>query len=124
MPIGTIPRPSGHFVTFNRWDVVRVAYPFIEGDQVKHRPGLVVSTDAFHNRHEAYYVAMITTAKAGIKTDDIMITDNEKAGLPEPCVIRVARLVTLTAAQISKRAGTIPAKDRNAVTGLLKKFIS
>lgn len=110
-------------MTFDRWDVVRVAYPFVEGDQAKHRPGLVVSTDAFHRRHAAYYVAMITTAKAGIKPDDIAVTDPAKAGLPEPCVIRVARLAALTQAQLTGRAGTISAKDRNAVTALLKKFI-
>lgn len=119
-----IQRPSGRFVTFDRWDVVRVAYPFIEGDQTKHRPGLVVSTDTFHRRHQACYVAMITTAKAGLKPDDILITDNENAGLPEPCVIRVSCLVTLTTSQMSRRVGTIPAKDRNAAAVLLKKFIS
>lgn len=124
MPIGAIRRPNGHFVTFNRWDVVRVGYPFIEGDQTKHRPGLVVSTDTFHRQHSAFYVAMITTAKAGVEPDDIPITDSAKAGLPEPCVIRIARLLTLSANQMDRSVGTISAKDRNAVAALLKKFIS
>lgn len=110
-------------MTFDRWDVVRVVYPFVEGDQAKHRPGLVVSTDTFHRRHAAYYVAMITTAKAGLKPDDIPLTDSAKAGLPEPCVIRVSRLATITDAQLAGRAGTITAKDRNAVAALLKKYV-
>ena len=66
---------------------------------------------------------MITTAGTGTRIDDIPVTNCRMAGLPENCVIRVPRLTTLSDAQISHRTGAITAKDRNAVTALLRKFL-
>ena len=34
-------------MTFRRWDVVSVPFPFVEGHASKRRPALVVSTDLF-----------------------------------------------------------------------------
>jgi len=110
-------------VAFNRWDVVAVNYPFIEGHEAKHRPGVVVSTDRLHETHGLCIVAMVTTARAGIKKDDIQIGDTARAGLPVPCVIRCARLTTLNEAMIARRTGTLTAKDRNAVAAMLKAYL-
>jgi mRNA interferase MazF len=44
-------------VTFRRWDVVSVPFPFIERYATKRRPALVVSTDAFHRGHRAGFGA-------------------------------------------------------------------
>jgi mRNA interferase MazF len=110
-------------VTFSRWDVVAVNYPFLEGHEAKHRPGLIVSTERLHATHGLYVVAMITTARAGVRKDDVQISDWRKAGLPNPCVVRAARLVTMNEAMIGRRVGTLTSKDRNAVAALLKAFL-
>ncbi|MFQ5984770.1 MAG: type II toxin-antitoxin system PemK/MazF family toxin [Alphaproteobacteria bacterium] len=110
-------------MTYKRWDVVAVDYPFIEGGEAKKRPAVIVSTDALHAAHGVYWTVMITTAKAGIRPEDIPVTDHRKAGLPEDCVIRVPRLTTLSDAQVSHRRGSIAPKDRYAVTALLKKYL-
>ena len=110
-------------MAFSRWDVVAINYPFMEGDTGKHRPGLIVSTDRLHSAHGLYIVAMITTARTGLRPDDIPITDLNRSGLPVPCVIRPARLTTLNSAMIHRRAGTLGPKDRNATAALLKAFL-
>jgi mRNA interferase MazF len=110
-------------VTYDRWDVVVVAYPFLEGDQAKQRPALIVSSERLYQQHGLYWVAMITTAKAGLLEDDIPITDPQAAGLPDSCVIRVSRLTTLSDRQITRRRGTVPPRQRNAVQALLKKYM-
>ena len=109
-------------MTFDRFDVVAVEYPFLEGDQAKRRPGLVLSTPELERRHGLCWIAMITTAKAGIKPDDIPITDHQYAGLPEDCVIRPTRLTTLSETQINRRLGSIRPKDRNAVIASIKRW--
>ena len=109
-------------MTYNRWDVVAVVFPFLEGDQAKHRPALIVSTERLREKHDLYWVAMITTAKAGLREDDIPVSNHELAGLPESCVIRVSRLTTLSERQIVRRLGSIPPKQRNAVQALLRKY--
>jgi mRNA interferase MazF len=113
-------------VTFKRWDVVAVPYPFIEGYESKRRPALVVSTDDFHRAHEACFAAMITTARnmQDVQVDDVEIGDLTATGLRQPCVIRVARLSTFDAAGQIRRIGTIGPRERRAVSGLLKRWIA
>ncbi len=110
-------------MTYKRWDVVAVNYPFIESDTAKKRPAVIVSSDALYASHRVYGTVMVTTAKAGVQPGDIPVTDHEKAGLPEDCVIRVPRLTTLSDLQVSHRRGSITAKDRKAVTALLKTYL-
>jgi mRNA-degrading endonuclease toxin of MazEF toxin-antitoxin module len=101
-----------------------VSFPFLEGTDAKRRPALIVSTDRLEKEQGLYWIAMITTAKSGHRPDDIVITDREKAGLPEACVIRLARIATIGDAQIARRLGEITPKDRNAATALLKRYAS
>ena len=109
-------------MTYNRWDVVAVDFPFVEGMDSKRRPGLVVSTTRLHDAHKVYWIVMISSADAGARTDDIIVTEPEKVGLPVKCAIRVARLAAISESLISRRIGAISAKDRAAVTGLMKRF--
>ena len=110
-------------MTFKRWDVVVVEFPYIEGMDSKRRPALIVSTDRLHRGHGLYWTVMITTAKAGVRPDDIAVTNRAQAGLPEDCVIRVPRMSAFLEYQIVRRLGAIAAKDRNAVTALLKRYM-
>lgn len=110
-------------MSYRRWDVVAVHYPFIEGGEAKKRPALIVSSDALHTAHGVYWAAMITTAKAGVRPDDIPVTEHREAGLPEACVIRMPRLATLGDMQISHRLGTIKPGTRNATVARLKKYL-
>ena len=109
-------------MTYSRWDVVAVAFPFLEGTDSKRRPALIVSSERLRTDHGLYWIAMITTAKAGHRADDIAVTNRERAGLPEECVIRVARVTTVGDAQITRRLGDISPKDRSAVSGLLRRY--
>lgn len=87
-------------MTFDRWDVVAVAFPFLEGTDAKRRPALVVSAERLRREQGVYWVAMITTAKSGRHADDVVVGD----------------------AQIARRLGDIAPKDRNAVSALLRRY--
>src|ERR1044071_5206539 len=92
-------------VIYNKWDVVAVPFPFIEGTEAKKRPALVVSSDALDAPHKIYWAMMITTAKAGVRQDDIRINTAAAAGLPSVCVISPTRLAPLGETQIDQRMG-------------------
>lgn len=109
-------------MTYRRWDVVAVSFPFLEGTDAKRRPALIVSTERLEKEQGLYWIAMITTAGSGRRRDDITVTDCERAGLPEDCVIRVARLATVSDVQIARRLGEIGPKDRNLVLSLLRRY--
>ena len=112
-------------MTFRRWDVLSVPFPFVEGHASKRRPALVVSTDAFHRAHRACFAAMITTARhmQDLRPDDIEIADLVGAGLPRPCVIRLARLATLEWGDQIRRIGALHRRERPAVATLLQRWL-
>jgi mRNA interferase MazF len=111
-------------VTFRRLDIVSVPFPFVEGHATKRRPALVVSTDAFHRAHRACFGAMITTARhmRDVRPDDIEVKDLTRAGLPRPCVIRLARLATFEWSDQIRRAGSLHPREQGAVEALLQRW--
>ena len=111
-------------MTFRRWDVISVPFPFIEGHATKRRPALVVSTEAFHRAHRACFGAMITTARhlRDVRPDDIAIENLGAAGLARPCVIRVARIATFEWGDQIRRVGTLHRRERPAVVTLLQRW--
>jgi mRNA interferase MazF len=110
-------------VAYERWDVVAIDFPFLEGTDSKRRPALVVSSDRLRQDFGLYWVVMITTAKTQRRKDDILLTNRERAGLPQDCVIRVSRIAVISEELISRRIGDIVPKDRNAVQGLLRRYL-
>lgn len=112
-------------MTFRRWDVISVPFPFVERSATKRRPALVISADAFHHAHRACFSAMITTARnmQDVRRDGIEITDLGEAGLPRPCVIRVARSATFEWSEQIRRIGVLGAPERRAVTTLIAGWL-
>ena len=109
-------------MNYSRWDVVAVQFPFLEGTEAKRRPAVVVSADRLHAEHGVYWITMITTAKSGRRANDIPVTNRERAGLPEDCVIRVARLAAVGDGQIARRLGDVTPRDRTAIAALMKIY--
>lgn len=113
-------------MTFRRWDLISVPFPYIEGYEAKRRPALIISTDVFHTAHDACFAAMVTTARhmQDVRKDDIAITEWAKTGLPAPCVVRMARLSTFEAAPAIRRIGALAPVDRRAVGALIKRWFA
>jgi mRNA-degrading endonuclease toxin of MazEF toxin-antitoxin module len=43
-------------VSYKRWEVVAVSFPFLKGTDAKRRPALVVSTDSLHKQQGLYWI--------------------------------------------------------------------
>jgi mRNA-degrading endonuclease toxin of MazEF toxin-antitoxin module len=121
-----VVRLARRFVTFRRWDVLSAPFPFVEGYEVKRRPVLVVSTDDLHARHESCFAAMVTTARnmSDVRQDDVEVRDLAAAGLPQPCVVRLASLITLRPSREIRRLGSLGAQERRAIASLLKRWFA
>lgn len=110
-------------MTYRRWDIVAIDFPFIESTGSKRRPGLIVSSERLRTDYGVYWIAMITTAASGPLPGDIAVTTPERAGLPRACYIRLGRNATINDALIGRRLGELTAKDRVAVTALLRRYV-
>ena len=58
-----------------------------------------------------------------LRPDDIEIADLVGAGLPRPCVIRLARLATLERGDQIRRIGALHRRERPAVATLLQRWL-
>jgi mRNA interferase MazF len=99
--------------SFERFDVVRVPFPFADRQSARHRPALIVSDRAAFNRPAGHslLVAMITSASHAPWPLDVPIVDLESAGLPAPSIVRF-KLLTLDHRLVRGTLGRLAEKDR------------
>jgi len=98
--------------SFERFDVVRVPFPFADRQAEKNRPALVVSDKAAFNRRAGHSVmAMITSASHAAWPLDVLISDLASAGLPAPSIIRF-KLFTLDHRLVRGTLGHLAEKDQ------------
>jgi mRNA interferase MazF len=110
-------------VTFDRFAVVRVPFPFTDRTATKNRPALVLSDSSAFNAPAGHSVmAMITSAANAPWPLDCPLTDLKAAGLPAPSKIRF-KLFTLDHRLVRGTLGTLAPADRQGVcAGLVKLF--
>ena len=98
-------------MSYERWQVVRVPFPFTDRAAHKNRPALVLSEGAAFNTPAGHVVlAMITSAANPPWSLDCAIDDLASAGLPAPSVVR-CKLFTLDARLIRGVLGQLAARD-------------
>lgn len=109
-------------MTYNRYDIVKVPFPFTDRQSTKTRPALVLSDGKMFNSPIGHSVmAMITTAKHSDWPLDTSIEDLTAAGLPAPSIIRL-KLFTLDNRLILAKLGQLASSDQIAVEQRLKSL--
>ena len=107
---------------FDRWQVIRVPFPFTDRATSKNRPALVLSSGKAFNTPAGHVVlAMITSAHHAPWPLDCAINDLACAGLPAPSVVR-CKLFTLDARLIRRPLGKLAAVDSKRVTRALDRL--
>ncbi|MBK5926933.1 type II toxin-antitoxin system PemK/MazF family toxin [Rhodobaculum claviforme] len=90
--------------------VVRVPFPYTDGEARQHRPALVVAqTGPGEGGGLLLWVLMITSAGNRGWVGDVAIPDAAAAGLPAPSIIRCAKIATIDAARAEVRGRVLPA---------------
>ena len=98
-------------VIYERWQVVRVPFPFTDRVASKNRPALALSDAIAFNAPAGHVVlAMITSAANAPWPLDCAIQDLASAGLPAPSVMR-CKLFTLDARLIRGILGQLAPVD-------------
>jgi mRNA interferase MazF len=110
-------------VSFERFTVVRVPFPFTDRNATKNRPALVLSDATSFNTPAGHSVmAMITSQGNAPWPLDCPIGDLKTAGLPAPSLVRF-KLFTLDHRLVRGQLGKLSAKDGEAVrAGLDRMF--
>ena len=108
---------------YERWQVVRVPFPFTDRLASKNRPALVLSDAAAFNAPAGHLVlAMITSAGTAPWPLDCAVQDLAGAGLPAPSVVR-CKLFTLDARLVRGGLGRLAPHDVQAVEHHLGRLL-
>lgn len=110
-------------MTFDRFAVVRVPFPFTATNATRIRPALVLSDPVGFNTPAGHSVMAMITSKANPPWPlDCPMTDLASAGLPAPSKVRF-KLFTLDHRLVRGQLGKLSAADEQIVRqGLAKLF--
>ena len=110
-------------VSFERFAVVRVPFPFTDRNATRNRPALVLSDAASFNTPSGHsVVAMITSRGNAPWPLDCPLADLEAAGLPAPSVVRF-KLFTLDHRLLRGEIGKLSTVDVALVRGGLTRLL-
>ena len=99
-------------MTYKRFAIVKVPFPFTDPYATKTRPAVIISAeDPFNARSEHSVMTMITSVKQADWPLDTVITDLDSAGLPVASKIRL-KLFTLDHRLIRGTLGQLSAQDQ------------
>ena len=101
-------------------------FPFVARDEERVRPALIVSNRGLGKDSALFWALMITSSKGReLWPDDLPIgPEHAQYGLPVPCLIRTAKLSTLSFAAIDRKIGRLPDALQAQVKGRLAERLS
>lgn len=110
-------------MTFERFTVVRVPFPFTDRAATKNRPALILSDATLFNRLAGHSVmAMITSASNAPWPLDCLLEDHAAVGLPSPSKVRF-KLFTLDHRLVRGELGRLAAADEQSVRHALAQLL-
>ncbi len=110
-------------MTFERYAVVRVPFPFTDRDATKNRPALVLSDRLAFNAPAGHSVMAMITSQANAPWPlDRIITDLAAAGLSAPSRVRF-KLFTLDHRLVRGAIGRLAPVDAELVNAALAELL-
>lgn len=110
-------------MTFERFTVVRVPFPFTDRQATRNRPAVVLSSATAFNTPAAHSVmAMVTSEGNPPWPLDCQLRDLAAAGLPAPSRVRF-KLFTLDHRLVRGELGQLGKADAEAVTASLATLL-
>jgi mRNA interferase MazF len=109
--------------SFSRGDVVLVKCVFADEKGTKRRPGLIVSTDRYHQDRQEAILAAITSNVDRLLVGDYAIAAWREAGLLHPSVV-TGIVRTIKHDMIAGRMGQLPSIEMHAVEERLREILA
>lgn len=108
---------------YNPFSIVTVPFPFVDKNQQKRRPAIVISSKEHQIETGHITLLMITSAKNSEWASDHLIIDLKSTGLTSASIIR-QKLFTLDLRLIIKNIGELSKKDQEITIKKLKKHMA
>jgi len=98
-------------MTYEKWDIVLIPFPFTDLTSAKRRPGLVISPSNYNQGSDILIVFITSNLNTTPREGDYLIKNWAASGLPKPSQIRI-KLATIARSIIIKKLGNLSTVDR------------
>jgi mRNA interferase MazF len=109
-------------MTYDRWDIVLLPFPFTNLKTTKKRPALVVSPKEYNSGPDLLVMFVTSNLKAKSKMGDYIISEWEEAGLPKPSMTRM-KFATIDKTLVIKKIAELTKNDQAGLKKKLGKFL-
>lgn len=110
-------------ITYKKWDIVLLPFPFTDLTAAKKRPGLIISPDEYNDKSDVIIAFITSKLDLEHRLGDYRITQWKQAGLPKPSMIRM-KFATIAKVIIIKKLGKLTSKDIASFKNLLVDFFT
>ena len=110
-------------MSFSRGDIVLVKFVFADEKGVKQRPGLIVSTDRYHQGRRETILAAVTSNVGRLLVGDYRIKAWRESGLLYPSIV-TGIVRTIKHEMIGGTIGELPASELHAVEDKLREILA
>ncbi len=107
----------------SRGDVVLVTFVFADEQGAKRRPGLIVSSDRYHQARREAILAAITSNVGRLLLGDYTIKAWQECGLLYPSIV-TGIVRTIKRDMIATKVGELPAPELRAVEDTLREIMN
>jgi mRNA interferase MazF len=109
--------------SFSRGDIVLVRFVFADEKGVKQRPGLVVSSDRYHQGRQETILAAITSNVGRLLVGDYKIRAWREAGLLYPSIV-TGIVRTIKHDMVAGKMGELPTPELHSVEKKLRETLA
>ena len=99
-------------------DIVLVPFPFTDQSGIKHRPAVIVSSDAYHRERDDCLMMAVTSQIRSSGSMETDITGWRHAGLIKPSVVKSV-VFTIESSLIRRRLGRLNGHDCAALRRMI-----
>lgn len=114
-------------LSFKKWDLVLLAYPFTDLSATKVRPAVVISPDSENGVLEDSVFLLITNNTSRLSPFDLVVDTSHPefltTGLIGRSVIRVNKIWTLRNTLIHRALGKLGPQLQHAVSNLIASYL-
>lgn len=109
-------------MTYDRWDIVLLPFPFTDLKATKKRPALIISPREYNSGSDVLVMFVTSNLKAKSKMGDYIISEWEKAGLPKPSMTRM-KFATIDKKLVIKKIAALRKVDIILLKKEIKNFL-
>lgn len=109
-------------MTYDRWDVVLLPFPFTDLKATKKRPALVISPREYNSGPDVLVMFVTSNLKSNPKMGDYILKEWKKAGLPKPSMTRM-KFATIDKKLVIKKIAALTEKDQLVLKSEIQSFL-